>query len=390
MNHDFANEIAKMCLRKFEKLPKQGKPKPSEWTVLSSIFLYRDEKENFEDNSNKVHLVSLATGTKCLDGGTRRKSSPGTLIHDSHAEVLARRSFILWLLHQINAAKEGSSQFVRKFSDGSFQFDESWKIGMMSTRLPCGDAAIFVKETDDNLDHEPDVKKQKLDLNRTGAKTLTKEQGVSGEGDPLLPGVDYHVTGELRTKPGRGLTTLSLSCSDKMLKWNVLGIQGSLCSYLLQNKVFLSSLIIVNKVFNEHSLDRAIHNRVEKVIPVNHVHSLNVNLDFEYHKSDARIDPSPDSVIWINIKDGEREALTEGHKQGWSRKKLDNPKSWSMLCQRNMTKKFLEVYSSSKMNSYLQIKTLSPQYKEKNIFIDNCSIFKKWPIKSPSEFTVQV
>ena len=152
-------------------------------------------------------------------------------------------------------------------------------------------------------------------------------------------------------------------------------------------------MIIVNNVFNEHSLDRAIHNRVEKVIPVNHVHSLNVNLDFEYHKSDARIDPSPDSVIWINIKDdikdGKREALTEGHKQGWSRKKLDNPKSWSMLCQRNMTKKFLEVFNSSQMNSYFQIKTLSPQYKDKEIFIDNCSIFKKWPIKSPSEFTVQ-
>ena len=132
--------------------------------------------------------------------------------------------------------------------EGSFQFDESWKIGMLSTRLPCGDAAIFVKETDDNLDHEPDVKKQKLDLNRTGAKTLTKEQGVSGEGDPLLPGVDYHVTGELRTKPGRGLTTLSLSCSDKMLKWNVLGIQAG------RNILFESFMSFLFKNMNSHDI----------------------------------------------------------------------------------------------------------------------------------------
>ena len=60
-----------------------------------------------------------------------------------------------------------------------------------------------------------------------------------------------------------------------------------------------------------------------------------------------------------SVIDGEREALTEGHKQGWSRKKLDNPKSWSMLCQRNLTKKFLEVSCFSKMNSYLQIKNFS-------------------------------
>jgi len=269
------------------------------------------------------------------------------------------------------------------------QFDESWKIGMLSTCLPCGDSAIFVKdvqEGDDTVDQEPDVKKQKLDLNRTGAKTLIKE---AGEGDPLLPGVDYHVTGELRTKPGRGVTTLSMSCSDKMLKWNVLGIQGSLCSYLLQNKIFLSSLIIVNNVYNEQSLDRALHSRVGEGIPVNHVQFLNVNLEFEYHKSDARIDPSPDSVIWINIDDGKREALTEGHKQGWSRKKLENPKSWSLLCQRNMTKKFLEVFSSMKMNSYTQIKTLSPQYGEKNIFKEKCSLLKKWPSKSCSDFVIQ-
>ncbi|XP_076358814.1 tRNA-specific adenosine deaminase 1-like [Tachypleus tridentatus] len=50
---------------------------------------------------------------------------------------------------------------------------------------------------------------------RTGAKCVPGDyQDSQGEG------VDYHVTGVLRTKPGRGERTLSLSCSDKMARWN--------------------------------------------------------------------------------------------------------------------------------------------------------------------------
>lgn len=47
---------------------------------------------------------------------------------------------------------------------------------MLSTHLPCGDATIFVKPSDNAEDEcEPECKRQKLDMNRTGAKVVTSD-----------------------------------------------------------------------------------------------------------------------------------------------------------------------------------------------------------------------
>ncbi len=77
---------------------------------------------------------------------------------------------------------------------------------------------------------------QQQDMNRTGAKCVAGEapdpadhrEAKTTEVDhreakttPLA----YHRTGPLRTKPGRGDRTLSLSCSDKILKWSQIGCQ---------------------------------------------------------------------------------------------------------------------------------------------------------------------
>jgi tRNA-specific adenosine deaminase 1 len=36
----------------------------------------------------------------------------------------------------------------------------------------------------------------------------------------------------------------SMSCSDKILKWNMVGIQGGLISSVIDKPIFLSSIII--------------------------------------------------------------------------------------------------------------------------------------------------
>lgn len=96
------------------------------------------------------------------------------------------------------------------------------------SHTPCGDASIFPKDRDDDDDDEaigPDVAKRRKidgdDIHRTGAKCLADETRQ----DPRLPGTAYHAIGAVRTKPGRGDRTLSVSCSDKLYRWHASGVQ---------------------------------------------------------------------------------------------------------------------------------------------------------------------
>jgi hypothetical protein len=50
--------------------------------------------------------------------------------------------------------------------------------------------------------------------------------------------------GVLRRKPGKGDPTLSLSCSDKIARWACLGLQGCLLSSVLQEPLYLSTLVV--------------------------------------------------------------------------------------------------------------------------------------------------
>lgn len=355
MKDELSRLIVEKCFEKYRRLAKKGKPKESEWTVLSAVVLVREEE---------VKVVSLATGTKCLDGQTRRRVISGALLHDSHAEILARRGLLLWILNQIEAVQAGGSQYILR-SGELFVLSPQYKVVMVSTCLPCGDASIFTRDL-----AEPQAKRPRLDQMRTGAK-------------PLQAGLDYHSTGQLRTKPGRGERTLSLSCSDKILKWNLLGLQGSLLSYLLSENIYLDSFIIADHSFSSDSMERAFYGRAESA-EVAQPSLLQVDLQFEHGRSGARLKPSPDSVIWV--EGGSQEAVTEGHKQGWPASKLENCKSWSVLCQRNITKKFLQLYQGESYASYQELKKHSRYQSEKEQL--EVEILKGWPVKAVSTFSL--
>ena len=74
--------------------------------------------------------------------------------------------------------------------------------------------------------------------------------------------------GRLQTWDGvvSGDRLLTMACSDKLLAWNVVGLQGALLSHWLE-PVYLSSLTLGSKYIPEH-VERALHGRLGHFLPL--------------------------------------------------------------------------------------------------------------------------
>lgn len=220
---NFADDVAKLCIEKYNSLKKTGKPTAHEWTVLSGIIL--------KDADGSLFLIALATGTKCL-GESELTNSPqeerGSRLSDSHAEVLTRRAFIQYLYDQIDLTLSGSKSIVFQRNDkNKIVLNSSVSFHFFLSQTPCGDCSIFPKEEtsyifpskirrlNEDINGHIIAESSYKDIYRTGAKCVKTEQIQ----DPHLPGLNYHIVGPLRTKPGRGDLTTSLSCSDKIAKY---------------------------------------------------------------------------------------------------------------------------------------------------------------------------
>jgi len=222
---DFADSVAKLCIEKYNLLKKTNKPNIHEWTVLSGIIL--------KNADGSLCLVALATGTKCLGEAELTNTTPeerGCRLSDSHAEVLARRAFIRYLYDQIDIILSGSESVVfSRNNKNKIELKNNISFHFFSSQTPCGDCSIFPKQEvyDDNYAPLSKIRRIDEDINeciitescykdiyRTGAKCVDREKIK----DPHLPGINYQIAGPLRTKPGRGNPTCSLSCSDKIAK----------------------------------------------------------------------------------------------------------------------------------------------------------------------------
>ena len=106
-------------------------PQHSQYTVLASFFLTCS-------GTIDIKVISLGTGTKCLPAN--RLSPKGEIVNDSHAEVLARRSAILWFLEEIQricSVDDYHSPWLDVRSDARYTLREGVNLNLYISTVPC-------------------------------------------------------------------------------------------------------------------------------------------------------------------------------------------------------------------------------------------------------------
>ncbi|KAG9050016.1 hypothetical protein FS837_007995, partial [Tulasnella sp. UAMH 9824] len=246
-NNVDTDAIAQLCISAYLGLPKSFHPAPRsngtpQWCILAGIVLSKPTTFSSSDSflpsiePDCLKCISLGTGTKCLP---EVKLPPnGDLLHDSHAEVLARRGAIRWLYEEIVRWKQGqgSSDWIERDEEhGLFDLKRGVQVHMYVSTLPCGDASTLLL----SLSQDPAMAELKEASRLASLSPAPEAKPLVGRGRD-----DYSALGMLRTKPGRADSppAISMSCSDKIASWTLLGLQGALLSQFMQ-PVYLNTLI---------------------------------------------------------------------------------------------------------------------------------------------------
>ncbi|KZO92186.1 adenosine deaminase/editase [Calocera viscosa TUFC12733] len=320
--------IAQTILDLYVSLPRACRPQPSgstpTYTILAGIALV--------PASGVPFVISFGSGSKVLPAS---KLPPrGDVLHDSHAEVLARRGAIKWLIDEIT---RGGEDWLKRVEGGRFALRDGVRVIMYVSCLPCGDASMsYLAAVQD-----PEMASLKDALPSPALGVLAR--GRDG----------YANYGALRTKPGRADSppTISMSCSDKLAAWTVLGIQGALLSTVL-DPIYLDGIVIGGVPLNMRdaaTLDclRAFRDRLDNVKDLPHPFKQHVpevrftDVPFAFSKEsllteDPSIIPiaSSDSISWV-ADAGFVEILVGGIRRGASLKSKRGlqPGGRSRLCK---------------------------------------------------------
>jgi tRNA-specific adenosine deaminase 1 len=432
---DHAVEIVELCMKKYKELGKKGKPlSGEEWTPFAA-FIVLTSNENAVSGYS-IEVVSLATGSKCI--GRNQMDKDGWIVNDSHAEILARRAFCRYLLEQIRNVFEGKPAILKPTIDnGLLELRSEYKIVFFSTQAPCGDACIFklpqctciqpsVEEErmctcsnvcgrDELLKNNKcclsEAKRRKIspqdseysvcrvDIHRTGAKCV-----VGGSQDPHGVGEDYHTTGVFRTKPGRGDPTLSMSCSDKMLRWNILGCQGALLSHFLSHPLYVDFYLFGNTFFNGHAVERALWSRVGESAELKELDKVgyklfvpsikDVDLTSCMSQEERRVfvpadqlKPAPTGLCWCK-EPFLHDVVVKGVKQGANCRGRPSLKTSVFVSRRRLFEDFKDLVRSlppdllppslssdrrKELTTYLDYKKASTAYnKARDVFLGVC------------------
>ncbi|KAJ8298692.1 hypothetical protein KUTeg_022752 [Tegillarca granosa] len=203
-------------------------------------------------------VVSVGSGNRCITG--QQLSLEGNTVNDSHAEIITRRGFIRFLYKRLLAYDPNNSRdMFEKAPSGKLRIRSGITFHLYISTAPCGDGALF-SPRDVSSNSGP-----MLNINdRTHHPTFTSQaQGLvrtkmeGGEG--TIP-VEKDFVVQTFDGIQRGERLRTMSCTDKICRWNVVGMQGALLSHFLE-PIYLDSLTL-GLLYDHGHLARALCCRV--------------------------------------------------------------------------------------------------------------------------------
>ncbi|KAK6973868.1 hypothetical protein BgiMline_025110 [Biomphalaria glabrata] len=192
----------------------------------------------------KMRVVGLGTGNRCIL--YQHMTLDGKRIIHSHAEIIARRAFIRYLFKQLQNYNGNRSHPIFTRSDtGKLKIRDKIQVHLYISRPPCGDAAAFP-----TISNFPN----KMRAIRKQGQLRT----IIDDGEGAIP-TDFPVPAGANGKERLRIMT----CSDKICRWNVLGVQGALLSHFL-DPIYISSLVIGSHTGDQRGhVPRAVSGRLK-------------------------------------------------------------------------------------------------------------------------------